>query len=151
MHIIDDDAAMFISLVALAGFIAWLIYRRLQQYAKLREMQIQLFDKTLERFGTIPELMTFMQSPQGEALFNDRESNGASRPRTVLRFIQFAVILLVIAVGFFVIAARGLEFGGSDIEEICFAFDLSGVIAASMGVGLAVVALVTYLWERWSS
>jgi hypothetical protein len=148
MGYVDSDAFMFVAVVALVGYLCWLYHKKQQQQTELKRMQMQLFDKTLEKFGNAGEFVTFMQGKEGQALLFNGKTPERIRSRTVLRFAQAGSLLAVMAIGFFVTAQICNNFPGPDARDMYIGFNIFGMVVASLGVGLFVVALITRIWEK---
>lgn len=146
-----SDAFMFVAVAALIGYLCWLHFRRQQQQSELKQTQLQIFEKTLEKFGNAGEFVSFMQGKEGQALLFNGKTPERARSRTVLRFVQAGSLLAVMAIGFFITAQVCQNFPGPDARDMYVGFNVFGLIVASLGAGLFVVALLTYIWEKMSA
>lgn len=146
-----SEAFMFIAVAALVGYLCWLHFRRQQQQSELKQTQLQIFEKTLDKFGNAGEFVNFMQGKEGQALLFNGQTPERTRSRTVLRFVQAGSLLAVMAIGFFFTAQVCQNFPGPDARDMYIGFNVFGLIVASLGAGLFVVALLTYIWEKMSA
>jgi len=151
MQYIESDTLIFVAVVALVAYLCWLHFKRQQQQAELKRMQLHVFDKTLEKFGNAGEFVSFMQGKEGQAMLFNGKTPERTRSRTVLRFAQAGSLLAVTAIGFFVTAQICQNFPGPDATDMFIGFNVFGMVVASLGVGLFVVALITYIWEKMSA
>jgi len=145
---IESDTLAFISVIALLGWAIWLHFRKRQRQMELKKMQLQLSTTALEKFGGANEFLAFLQSREGQAMLYDGESANTYRSKTNIRFVQAGTLLAFIGVGLFLCASRYSGTPSRDLQEVVVMLYLTGTVATSAGVGLYVVALVTFLWER---
>lgn len=150
MQYIESDTLMFVSTVALAGWIYWLHFRRRQHLADLKKIQLQLSVKALDKFGEAKEFVAFLQSREGQAMLYDGKSQDDSRSRTTIRFLQAGIILIFVGIGLFLCASRYDGTLTQDLSDVLALLTFTGTVSASMGVGLLASAAVTSLWERIS-
>ena len=149
MQYIESDTLMFVSVVALLGWIIWLHFRSRQQLLDLKRRQLQLLTDALEKFGVAGEFMAFLQSHEGQAILCDGESPDKGQSRTNIRFVQAGTLLAFAGAGLFLCASQYRGTPDADLREVLAMLNVTGTIAISTGVGLFVAAAVTYLWERW--
>lgn len=149
MRYIESDTLIFVSVVALLGWVIWLSFKRRQQLIELKRMQLQLLTDALKRCGTAGEFMAFLQSHEGQAVLCDGESPDRGRSRTNIRFVQAGTLLAFAGAGLFLCATQYRGTPGADLKDVLAMLNFTGTVAISTGVGLFVVAAVTYLWERW--
>lgn len=149
MRYIESDTLMFVSVVALLGWIIWLNFRGRQQLTELKRMQLQLLTSALEKFGVAAEFTAFLQSHEGQAILCDGESPNKGPRRTNIRFVQAGILLAFAGAGLFLCASRYSGTPGGDLVDVLAMLNFTGTVAISTGVGLFVVAAVTFLWERW--
>lgn len=146
---IESDTLIFVSVVALVGWIIWLQFQTRRQQMELKQMQLKLSSSALEKFGDADKFLAFLESREGQAILCDGESPRRSRDRTNIRVVQFGTLLLFIGAGLFLCAARYHGAQGQDLQDVLAVLNLTGTVAVSSGVGLYAVAIVAMLWERW--
>lgn len=150
MQYLESDTLIFVSVVALVGWILWLYFRRRQQAIELKRMQMHLSTNALQKFGAADEFVAFLQSKEGRAMLCDDELPAKERSRTSIRLVQVGILMLFAGVGLILSARWYSGTPNSEMQEVLTVFTFSGTTAISLGVGLFVAALVTSLWERWS-
>lgn len=150
MQYLESDTLMFVSVVALAGWIIWLNFRRRQQAIELKRMQMHLSTNALQKFGAADEFVAFLQSKEGKAMLCDDELPAKSRSRTSIRLVQIGILMLFAGAGLLLSAHWYSGTLNAELREVLTVFTFTGTTAVSLGVGLFVAALVTSLWERWS-
>ena len=149
MQYIESDTLMFISVVALVGWIVWLGFKRRRQEMELKPKRLQLISDAMAKFGTADQFMSFLQSPEGQAILYEGNAPEINRRRTNIRFVQAGTLCLVIGVGLLLAAHLYEGVPTRDLLEIFSMLSYSGVVMASAGVGLYVTAVVTLIWQRW--
>ena len=150
MQWFESDTLMFVSVVALAGWIIWLHFRRRQQAIELKRMQMHLSTNALQKFGAADEFVAFLQSKEGRSMLCDDQLPEKGRSRTSIRLVQIGSLMLFAGVGLYLSAYWYGEPPNADMAEVLSVFTFTGTTAISLGVGLFVAALVTSVWERWS-
>ncbi|HEV8538131.1 MAG TPA: hypothetical protein VGR15_04315 [Bacteroidota bacterium] len=156
MDSIHEETIMFVALVALAGFVLWLLFRRYQVISQARLQRVETFNKLIEKFGTTQEFIEFVNSEQGKRFLEDPLPQQMHPRKTVLRFIQTGVILAAVCVAFLIKWMQLETFLTTqtppDINWINEAMDyeywtwLSGAVS----VGMIVLAIVTnFFTKKW--
>jgi hypothetical protein len=148
MQYIESDTLMFVSVVALLGWICWLYHKKRQQQAELKRIQLQLASSALDKFGSAGEFLAFLQSRDGQAMLYDHMSPGTSRTGTNMRLVRAGILLAFVAAGLFIGASVYPGTPDPDLKDVIALLNFSATIASSMAVGLWVVAMVNFLWER---
>jgi len=149
MQYIESDTLMFISVVALIGWIVWLSFKRRRQEMELKPKRIQLLSDAMNKFGTADDFVAFLQSAEGQAILYEGKAPGVNRKRTNIRFVQAGTLSLVIGLGLLLAATLYKGVPSRDLLEIFAMLSYSGAVMVSAGVGLYVTAVVTLIWQRW--
>jgi hypothetical protein len=139
-----------LALVALAGWFGWLYHKARRQQTELKRDRLRMSSKALEKFGTAGEFLDFVQSREGQAIFNDLEPSKQNRSKFKIRMVQIGVLLVFMGAGSLIGASRFKGNMNPDVKDIAVVLSLLGTVAISMGIGFFVTAFVTYLWKRWS-
>lgn len=128
-----------IGLFAMIAFIAMNNARTKQRQA---ELTAQVQTHLIDRFGSAPELVTFLQSPEGKQFLGGTATQSApavtARDR-IIRGMGKAIVLGLLGLGFLAIAIwdRGAE-----------GFFIAGAIVFALGVGYFLSALVSLKLSR---
>lgn len=148
MDSMTQDTILFVIGAALIGWILWLIYKRQQHRTELQARHFELFNRTVDKFGTSQEFVSFLQSKEGQTMLYAQTPAKQAKWRTQLRFIQVGIILILIGVAFLLNAMQYV--GNPDINFIHKVEDFRfwGVLSIGSAFGLFIIAFVTNIWER---
>jgi hypothetical protein len=127
-----------IGMFACIAFIVAVTARSRQRQAELRaEVQSRLIDK----FSSAPEIVTFLQSPEGKHFLGGIESMPAMTARDrIIRTMSKAVVLSLLGVGFLACCIWP--------ETRNEGFFIAGCILLALGVGYFLSALVSLKLSR---
>jgi hypothetical protein len=111
--------------------VVWLVTRSRQRKA---EAQVEMQSKLIDRFGSAPELIQFLQSPAGQQFVSGVQSAPAllTRERVLTGFSR-AIILTTLGAAFLI-----LTFWYNDD------FAVPAAILFSLGLGYLLATLVAY-------
>ena len=139
-----EAVSMMVTLPVVFGVMGW-SFKTLLDFFRRRRMSTMMFElqnKVIDKFGTAPEALQYLESEAGRRLL-ETASTGPTHPRMrVLASIQIGVILVAVAVGF--ILVRGV------MPEAAQGFTIVGVLGACVGAGFLLSGVVAYwLSKRW--
>jgi len=139
-----EALAMLVIMPVTFGAMAWM-FKTFLDFLRQRRMATMMFElqnKVIEKFGTAPEALQYLESEAGRRLL-ETASTGPTHPRMrVLSSIQIGVILAAVAVGFLLVR--------SVMPEAAQGFTIVGVLGACIGVGFLLSGAVAYwLSKSW--
>ena len=139
-----EAVAMMVTLPVFFGGTAWM-FKTLLDFFRQRRMATMMFElqnKVIDKFGTAPEALHYLESEAGRRLL-ETASTGPTHPRMrVLSSVQMGVVLCAIGVGFFLV--RGV------MPEAVQGFTIVGVLGACVGGGFLLSGAVAYwLSKTW--
>lgn len=134
-----------LSLLAIFGFVAFLIWHGDKSRQAQREQKLAERERILDRIGTGEALTSFLESEQGRELLKQlnepvkgRHGGGSGNLRmSVIGLLTAGVITLLIGASFFYAAPR--------VQETLI---VPGGIIGGIGVGCLVAALIHYVLGR---
>ncbi|HTK82146.1 MAG TPA: hypothetical protein VL633_07640 [Bacteroidota bacterium] len=154
MDHLQEETYLFLALLALIGWVFWLIFRRYQTGAEVRIQRIASFNRLIEKFGTAKEFADFAQSEEGKKILADPVAPPYNPLTKVLRFLQAGVLLVIIGIAFFVNASNGYLSDDPVSHELYYRrmneFNSYGTLSLLLGIGSIVLAGVTWVFvRRW--
>ena len=145
------NAIMFAALLSLGAWIVWLFFRRFQTHTQARLHRTEVFNKLIEKFGSTKEFVDFVQTAEGKKLLEDPVAQPRNPLAKILRFLQAGILFIAIGGAYFLNANRWKDLKeAQDPNYYHQMMDSNywGTLATSLGVGLLVVAGVSYLFVR---
>ncbi len=122
--------------------IAYALFLRARRWRLMLQAQMQrseAFTRLMEKFGSTKEFLDFLRTDQGQQFLQDPILLRGHPFSRVLSFVQWGVVVLAVGITMMLTVP-------TDDGEL----RLLAIAATSLGVGLLVVALVTfYLARRW--
>jgi hypothetical protein len=139
-----EAVSMMVTLPVVFGVMGW-GFKILLDFLRQRRMATMMFDlqnKVIDKFGTAPEALQYLESEAGRRLL-ETASTGPTHPRMrVLASIQIGIVLAAVAVGFLLV--RGV------MPEAAQGFTIIGVLGTCVGAGFLVSGAVAYwLSKSW--
>lgn len=129
-------------------FIAYLVFRHYNALSAERRARFEALTRMAERFSTPPELLAFLQSKDARELLRGPE---AAPGKTILRFAQASVVLFFGGGAFLLNSLFVPRINDINFVHKRHDFVSTGSTLLLLGVGLLVVAFVTYRFaRRWS-
>ena len=135
-----DIMPMVISVAffVMVGFIVWAGARSRQRVAR---MQIELQTKMIERFGSAPEFVGFLQSDSGRQFMQGMGALPKAGARNnILASVRRAIVLSFLGIGFLVICISS--------EYRSEGFFIAGCILLGLGLGYGISAIVSVKLSR---
>ena len=151
MDLIHEETIMFVALVALAGWVLWLLFRRYQLSTQTRSQRTEAFNKLVEKFGSPKELAEFTQTAEGKKLLADPISSAPHPLTKVLRFLQAGILFIAIGGAYFINANRWKDITETQSPNYYHQMMDSnywGTLAMLLGVGLIIAAGISYIFVR---
>jgi hypothetical protein len=140
-----EEIGNAITLLAIFGFVAFLIWHGDKNRQARRELKVAEREKLLDRLGTGEALQNFLQSEDGSKFLGElnepvRERRGGGNLKmSVIGLLTAGVITLSIGAGFFYAAPR--------VNDMLI---VPGGIIGGIGVGCLIAALIHYwLGKSW--
>ena len=147
---IHEETLMAVAALFLAGWVIWLVFRRSQLTTQLRLNRTETFNRLIEKFGSTKEFIEFAQSEEGKKLLADTPASIPNPLTKVLRYIQAGVLFIIVGIAYFINAGRWQFINDPNYFHKAEDFNSYGTIAMLLGVGLLIIAGVTYLFiRRW--
>jgi hypothetical protein len=141
------DAISVCAVLALFGLGMYLQFRRSQGITQLHSQRIESFNRLIEKFGDAKDFVEFALSPQGKKLLEDSISARPKPLNRVLRMLQAAIVLIMAGVG---LTINGMRLSAAADHSNGMQSLGMGTFALSLGVGLLMVAGVSYfLIRKW--
>ncbi len=139
-----EAVMMMVVLPVTFGGMAWM-FKTFLDFLRQRRMSTMMFElqnKVIEKFGTAPEALQYLESEAGRRLL-ETASTGPTHPRMrILSSVQMGLILGAAAVGFLLV--RGV------MPEAAQGFTIVGVLGACVGAGFLLSGGVAYwLTKSW--
>lgn len=135
-------AIVSISLLALVGFLAWVIFSTIRRY-QVAKLQASLQANLFNRIDSTETLISYISSEAGraslEALALD-SGNRAAPYQNILLAVQTSIVLLALGASLLILHHMSLLRDDSAV--------IMGVIPIALGIGAAVAAFVTYTLSR---
>jgi hypothetical protein len=118
----------------LAGFIVWAVVRGRQRRA---ELKAQVQNKLIDRFTSGPELLQFLESPQGKELIERVEKQPATAAtERIINGIRNGIVMTLLGlafVGFWLFDDnRGMMFPGFILLALGIAFFISSSVSMKL-------------------
>lgn len=144
--VLGGFAAMTVG-AAFLGVFVWLVRAVIdhRRWLRLSRIQAEVHTKVMDRLSSNDELMAYVQSPAGRRFLESAPIgvDGPPRPQSapvtsILWSLQGGVVLLALGVGMRFVQGRV-------IEEVGEGFFIIGVIAAALGTGFIISALMAYV------
>lgn len=134
--------------VVLIICVAWIIInitRTLKQRANTRT-RADIYNRLIDKFGTAPEFITFLQSDAGLRFIEENTVEPASPVGRILTSMQIGIVLSLLGLGLLFIA--GTE--GSVGHDFYIIVTMIGIVGLMIGVGLLASAYVSQrLCKSW--
>jgi len=140
-----QEAIMMIGVLALIGWILYLLYKRYQVRTQVNARKLEMFGKLVDKFGDSKDFVDFVKSAEGKTLLMDSGVNGVNPKQVALR--MFIVAALLFAVGYGFISGAPLYDNSTDPNIIGKHNELRywGKMAFGLAVGFIAAGIMTHL------
>ncbi|MBX7151113.1 hypothetical protein K1X84_05695 [bacterium] len=135
----NEELFIFPALLALAGWISWLWFRKYRLSADENMKQLEIKHEMIKKFSTYQEFIEFLKSSDGKKIFPDHQSNAELK---ILRLLSAAVILILAGIAMLI---NGYSWSGyEDVNQINKMHDFYywGSMAIAIGLGLLINAVI---------
>jgi len=141
-----QEAVMMVGVLALIGWLVFLLFRRFQVRAQESARRLEMFGKLVDKFGDSKEFVNFVQSNEGKSLLKDSGVNGINTRQVALR--MFIVGVLLFAVGYGFMSGTSAYDNSTDPNFINKVAELRywGKMAWGLAVGFVGAGLLTHLF-----
>ena len=135
-----EDIGNGLSLLAILGFVAFLIWHGDKSKQSQRELKVAERERILDRIGTGEALTSFLESAEGKAFLRQLNEpvkgrhGGGSLKMSVIGLLTGGVITLLVGASFFYAAPR--------VQDSLI---VPGGIIAAVGIGCLIGALIQYV------
>ena len=143
-----QEAVMMVGVLALIGWILWLLYKRYQIRTQEGARRLEMFGKLVDKFGDSKDFVNFVQSDEGRSLLKDSGVNGVNAKQVALR--MFIVGALLFAVGYGFMSGTSAYDNSTDPNFIGKVAELRywGKMAFGLGIGFVGAGFLTRLLGR---
>lgn len=135
-------AVVAISLLALIGFLSWVIFTTIRRY-QVAKLQASLQANLFSRIDSTETLISYVSSEAGraslEALALENGDRGVPY-RSILLAVQAAILLLSLGSSLLLLHRMGFLHDDNAV--------IMGVIPIGIGIGSAVAAAATYILSK---
>ena len=118
-----------------------------RRWLRLSRVQAEVHTKVMDRLTSNEDLLAYIQTPAGRRFLESAPIAVDGAPRThsapvvsILWSLQGGVVLIALGVGMWFLQMRG-----DVMQEVSQALYVIGVIAAALGAGFVVSAVLAYL------
>lgn len=139
----DETMAMIVILPTFTVVTAWAFKTVLNffQNQKLVRLHYALQDKVLDKLGTSPEAIDYMNSDAGEKMFALATKERANPYARILTALQAGAVIGLLGIGFLVIPSL-VPHEGSE------AFTVIGVLALCLGLGFITSSAAAFVVSK---
>lgn len=145
----NEEAIMAFTMPAMLFGVTAVITRAMTTTRKQKrklQAQMDLHQRLLDKFGSAPEFVQFLQTEGGERLLGSLAEEPANPKQKILGSLQFGIIVFALGIAFYVLAWV-LKSQPSDMHLHFFIF---GTLALALGVGFVLSAGIAYrLSKAW--
>lgn len=107
----------------------------------------EIYNRLIDKFGTAPELIAFLQSDAGLKFIEENTLQPAAPLGRILGSIQIGIVLALLGAGLLV---TGNVFGESLGGDLYIVLTVAGVAGLMIGIGLLIAATVSHwLCKAW--
>ncbi len=144
------DVAAFCAILVLIGWGLYLVFQHFKLSMQLKSQRIESFNRIVEKFGNSKEFIQFTESPQGKKIIEDPVTLRPNPLNKVLRFLQSGILAVVLGGAFWLNGMRLSNQTDAITLRDASTWLSMGTLLLFMGVGLLIVAGVSYVFvRRW--
>lgn len=149
IHEITTNLAPVLFFVVFIVCLAWCVntlIRSLKAKANVRTRS-ELYRQMIDRFGTAPEFIAFLQSDTGQKFIDGNVNEEGSPKGKILVSVQIGIVTTIVGIGMFLIGGLAVSNFGGDIQLIS---NIAAIILIALGIGFLLSSFVTYrLCRAW--
>lgn len=142
MHEAIPIAVVLISAFTGTGWIVWVIATNIRR-TKVQRTIAEMHAKLLDRFGSSPELLAYVESDAGKRFLTSAAQSDAPAPYTrILNALQVGLILCALGLG-----VLGIRLGrwNTDVHNGLLSI---GMPVVALGLGFLVSACASYVMSK---
>lgn len=147
VHEIFSNGAPVVFFLAILICLTWTIntlIKSLRQRANVRT-RADLYRQMIDRFGSAPEFIAFLQSDTGRGFIDENISEAGPPAGKILGSMQIGVVTTVVGIGLVFLGNE--SWLGGDINLI---FYIVGTVSLTIGIGFIVSTFIAYkLSTKW--
>ena len=133
-------------IIVCAAWIVVTIVTALKGRANTRT-RADIYNRLIDKFGTAPELIAFLQSDAGLKFIEENTVQPAEPLGKILASIRIGVVLTLLGAGLLI---TGNIFGESLGGDLYIVLTVGGIVGLMIGIGLLISAAVSYrLCKTW--
>jgi hypothetical protein len=147
-----EGISIFAVFVTITGAIVWLIRTLIEhrRWSRISRTQAEVHNKLMDRFSSTEELMAYMQTPGGKRFLETGVVSLEPAPQRavsapigrILWSVQIGVVVIAAGIGLQIISRMAAD------KEITQPMLAMGVLAAAIGTGFLISALVSYVLSK---
>ncbi len=141
-----QEGVMMVSVLALIGWLCYLLYKRYQVRTQESARRLEMFGKLVDKFGDSKEFVDFVQSQEGRRLLKDSGVNGVNAKQMALRMFIVAALLFAVGYGFISGAAPYENATDPNFINKAAEFEYWGKMAFGLAVGFIAAGIMTHLF-----
>jgi len=139
-------AVFGVVIIVCAAWIVVTIVTALKGRANTRT-RADIYNRLIDKFGTAPELIAFLQSDAGLKFIEENTVQPAEPLGKILASIRIGVVLTLLGAGLLI---TGNIFGESLGGDLYIVLTVGGIVGLMIGIGLLISAAVSYrLCKTW--
>ncbi len=133
-------------IIVCAAWIVVTIVTALKGRANTRT-RADIYNRLIDKFGTAPELIAFLQSDAGLKFIEENTVQPAEPLGKILASIRIGIVLALLGAGLLI---TGNIFGESLGGDLYIVLTVGGIVGLMIGIGLLISAAVSYrLCKTW--
>ncbi len=133
-------------IIVCAAWIVVTIVTALKGRANTRT-RADIYNRLIDKFGTAPELIAFLQSDAGLKFIEENTVQPAAPLGKILASIRIGVVLTLLGAGLLI---TGNIFGESLGGDLYIVLTVGGIVGLMIGIGLLISAAISYrLCKTW--
>lgn len=107
----------------------------------------EIYNRLIDKFGTAPELIAFLQSDAGLKFIEENTVQPAAPLGRIIGSMQIGIVLALLGAGLLI---TGNVFGESLGGDLYIVLTVGGVVGLTVGVGLLISAAISHrLCKAW--
>ena len=139
-------AVFGVVIIVCAAWIVVTIVTALKGRANTRT-RADIYNRLIDKFGTAPELIAFLQSDAGLKFIEENTVQPAEPLGKILASIRIGVVLTLLGAGLLI---TGNIFGESLGGDLYIVLTVGGIVGLTIGIGLLISAAISYrLCKAW--
>jgi hypothetical protein len=121
------------------GWVVWFLFTGIRRY-KSTKLQAELRDRLLDKLGSSPELLAYLQTEAGKEFLEPFTTEQKTPHRRIVIALEASVVLVLLGAAFLFL--RGSIAGAEQ------GFLVLGTLTLALGIGFALAAAVSYFLSK---